>query len=44
MALQDTGTPLLRDELTDPEWLLLGVVKSEQQAIMAEEAKKKMGE
>jgi hypothetical protein len=37
----DPPCPVGRWELTDQEWLLLGVVKSEQVQIMAEEAAKK---
>ena len=41
MALQDNGCPLERHELLDREWHMLGIVKSERDAIMMEEAKKR---
>jgi len=41
--MMKAGCPIERHELTNDEWLLLGVVKTEQEIIAQEEAKKKHG-
>lgn len=39
--MQQAGCPLGRHELTNDEWRLLGAVKTELEAIAAEEAKER---
>lgn len=41
MTLLDSRCPVGRHELTDYEWTLLGIITSERNTVVAEEAKKK---
>ena len=41
LGLQDAGCPVGRHELTDEDWLLLGIVKRERELIIAEEMRNK---
>lgn len=43
MALMDAGCPVEKNDLLIWEWQLIGVIKTEQQKITAEEAKKRQG-
>ncbi len=40
--LLETGCPVKRHELTDPEWLLVGRIKSEFRRLSVEDAKERV--
>lgn len=42
-AMQAAGCPIGRHELANHEWIMLGIVKTEQERIAMEEAKRNAG-